>query len=66
MLGRELGLDTLVLTVPTLGIDFALKELAITSLSAIASLVFFLVTPFWGRRSDITGRKPMIIQLLVR
>lgn len=61
MLGRELGLDALVLSIPALGIDFALKELAITSLSAVASLIFFLVTPFWGRRSDITGRKPMII-----
>lgn len=60
MLGRELGIDQLVVPLPWFG-DFALKELAITSLTSIASLTFFIAAPYWGRRSDVIGRKPVII-----
>ena len=65
MLGRELGLDLIVLEIPTLGISFQLKELAITSLTSLASLIYFLTAPYWGRRSDAVGRKPIIIIGLV-
>ncbi|WP_101760402.1 MFS transporter [Oceanicoccus sp. KOV_DT_Chl] len=60
MLGRELALDQLVVNLPFFG-AFALKELAITSLTSIASLTFFIAAPYWGRRSDRVGRKPIII-----
>ena len=60
MLGRELGLDQLVITLPWLG-SYALKEMGITSLISIAALTFFIAAPYWGRRSDIVGRKPIII-----
>lgn len=65
MLGRELGLDKIVLDIPLLGISFQMKELAITSLTSLASLTYFLTAPYWGRRSDIVGRKPIIIIGLV-
>lgn len=64
MLGRELGLDSLVLDIPVLG-ELALKEFAITLLSSLVSLVFFIVAPMWGRRSDRVGRKKIIITGLV-
>lgn len=60
MLGRELQLDELVFNVPLLG-TFAPKEMLITSLTSFAALTFFIAAPFWGRRSDLIGRKPVII-----
>ncbi|ARN75612.1 MFS transporter [Oceanicoccus sagamiensis] len=61
MLGRELGVDQLVLDLPALGIYFQPKELAITALTAVTSLAFFFGAPYWGRRSDVVGRKPILM-----
>ena len=60
-LGRELGLDAIIVSIPLLAIDWQPGKLAITSLSAMTALVFALVAPFWGRRSDRVGRKPIIL-----
>ncbi len=61
MLGRELGLDQLMLSIPFTNISYQPKELAITALSALTALTFSLVSPFWGRLSDRVGRKPIIV-----
>ncbi len=65
MLGRELKLDEIVFSVPWTDWQFAPREMAITSLSALTALVFSMVSPFWGRMSDRFGRKPIIIFGLV-
>ncbi|MBB3046097.1 MFS family permease [Litorivivens lipolytica] len=65
MLGRELALDEIVFSIPALGWEFAPREMAITSLSALTALIFSLAAPFWGRLSDRFGRKPIIIFGLV-
>ncbi|CAH0990543.1 Tetracycline resistance protein, class B [Sinobacterium norvegicum] len=36
-------------------------ELLVNTLIATSSLTYFLVTPFWGRRSDVIGRKKVIL-----
>lgn len=61
MLGRELAIDQLIINIPWLGIHYAPKEQAITALTALTSLAFFFGAPYWGRRSDTMGRKPVII-----
>ena len=61
MLGRELGLDKLFIDLPSLGIYYQPKELAITVLASVTALSFSLCAPFWGRLSDRMGRKPLII-----
>ena len=61
MLGRELGFDLLTIDFPALGLYFQPKELAITTLIALTSLAFFWGATFWGRRSDVVGRKPIIL-----
>ena len=58
--GRELGLDTIQLWRLFLS-KLATRKLAITSLSAMTALVFALVAPYWGRRSDSLGRKSVIL-----
>ncbi len=60
-LGRELGLDAIVINIAWLDFSWHPGKLAITSLSAMTALVFALVSPFWGRRSDRVGRKPIIV-----
>lgn len=60
MLGREMGLHELILTIPGLG-SWQPRELAITSLSALTALTFSLIAPFWGRRADGWGRRAVMI-----
>jgi len=60
MLGRKLELQNLVVSLPWGG-EWAPRELAITSLSALTALVFSWVTPKWGRLSDRIGRKPVLM-----
>src|SRR5690625_7331933 len=48
MLGRELGLQELVLPLPGGG-GWQPRELAITAMSALTALTFSLVAPFWGQ-----------------
>jgi MFS transporter, DHA1 family, multidrug resistance protein len=60
-LGRELGLDTIQLWLPFLDQSWQPGKLAITSLSAMTALVFALVAPYWGRKSDMLGRKSVIL-----
>ncbi len=64
-LGRELGLDMIIVDLPWTSTDWQPGKLAITSLSAMTALVFALVAPFWGRRSDMVGRKPIILLGLI-
>ncbi|MEX1670707.1 MFS transporter [Zhongshania guokunii] len=61
MLGRELGLDQLVFSLPFSGFTFEPREVAITSLSTLTAFTFFVAAPRWGRLSDLWGRKPLII-----
>ena len=60
-LGRELGLDTIQVWLPFFEQSWQPGKLAITSLSAVTALVFALVAPYWGRRSDTLGRKSVIL-----
>jgi DHA1 family multidrug resistance protein-like MFS transporter len=61
MLGRALGLQELVVDIPSLGMHWQLHELAITSLSAISALVASVFAAFWGRASDRYGRRYVIL-----
>ncbi|WP_286695693.1 MFS transporter [Spongiibacter sp. UBA1325] len=61
MLGRELALHEMLWQLPFTELTIAPKEMAITSLSALTALVFFMTSPYWGRKSDVWGRKPIII-----
>ncbi|MCA9594216.1 MAG: MFS transporter [Myxococcales bacterium] len=56
-----LGLSVLFPVLPPLGRHLGLTELQIGSLSTSYALMQFLVSPFWGRRSERVGRKPILV-----
>lgn len=56
LVGRELKLHELVVEWPALGFRWQPREMAITALTALTSMVFSLAAPFWGRLSDRWGR----------
>ncbi|ROS04837.1 putative MFS family arabinose efflux permease [Sinobacterium caligoides] len=61
MLGRELFAD-FDGVFSLLGWHYQMPlELLVNLLIATSSLSYFLITPFWGRRSDRIGRKPVIV-----
>ena len=61
LVGRELKLHELVLELPALGLRWQPRELAITALTALTSMVFSLAAPFWGHRSDRWGRRRVLL-----
>lgn len=65
MLGRQLRLDELTVTLPFTTVAWTPKELAITSLSSVTALVVSMFSPVWGRVSDRSGRKGVVIVGLV-
>lgn len=56
-----LGLSILFPVLAPLGRSLGLGELQIASLSAGYALMQLLVSPYWGRRSQRTGRKPVML-----
>lgn len=61
LVGRELKLHELVLELPALNLRWQPRELAITALTALTSMVFSLAAPFWGRCSDRWGRRRVLL-----
>lgn len=46
---------------PPLGREIGLQEIQIGSIIAASATVFMLTAPFWGRKSETWGRKPIIL-----
>lgn len=65
LVGRELRLHELVVSLPWLGIEWQPRELAINALSALTALVTAMTAPIWGRVSDRIGRRRVIVTGLV-
>lgn len=56
-----LGQSIVFATLPPLGREIGLQEVAIGAIISASSLVFFVFSRIWGRISDHWGRKPVII-----
>lgn len=61
LMATGMGQSLVFAILAPLGREVALGELQITSIIAISALVFSLAAPRWGRLSDRSGRKPIII-----
>lgn len=61
LVGRELRLHELVISLPWFGIEWQPRELLINALSAMTALITALTAPIWGRASDRMGRRRVII-----
>jgi MFS family permease len=56
-----LGLSVLFPVLAPLGRELGLSELQVGSLSTGYALMQFLVSAYWGRKSDEKGRKPILL-----
>lgn len=52
--------SVLVSLLPLYGTELGMSAIQITSMSTCAALTVFLCSPYWGRKSDVWGRKPVI------
>ena len=55
------GQSILFAVLPPLGREIGIPEYQIGLIFTGAALAFMLSTPFWGRKSDVWGRKPLIV-----
>jgi MFS family permease len=56
-----MGQTIVMTTLPALGREIHLPEIAIGAIISASSLVFFITSRIWGRVSDRWGRKPVIL-----
>jgi MFS family permease len=56
-----MGQTIVMATLPALGREIGLKEIAIGGIISASSAVFFVGSRVWGRVSDHWGRKPVIL-----
>ena len=61
MFTHGLGQTLVIATLPPLGREIGLKEVAIGTIISASSLVFFIFSRIWGRVSDRIGRKNVIV-----
>jgi MFS family permease len=61
LMATGMGQSLVFAILAPLGREVQLGELQITSIIAISPLIFGVAAPRWGRLSDRTGRKPIII-----
>lgn len=57
-----LGLSVLFPILGPLGRELGLGELQVGSLTAAYALAQFVGSPYWGRKSELIGRKPVILR----
>jgi MFS family permease len=56
-----MGFTVLFPVLAPLGREIGLSEVQITSIIAASSLTVFLISPIWGRMSDVWGRKRVML-----
>ncbi|MEE4110660.1 MAG: MFS transporter [Halieaceae bacterium] len=61
LVATAIGQSLVFAILAPLGREVGLVEVQITSIIALSALVFAIASPFWGRRSDRAGRKPIIL-----
>jgi MFS transporter, DHA1 family, multidrug resistance protein len=65
LVGREMRLHELVISLPWFGIEWQPRELLINALSAMTALISAMTARIWGRASDRIGRRRVIVIGLV-
>lgn len=59
------GFGVIIPIIPSLAKDFGANSVQVGLLMSGFSLMQFLFAPFWGRRSDKVGRRPILIFCLI-
>ena len=59
-----LGLSVLFPILAPLGRELGFNEIQVGSFSAAYALMQFALSTYWGKKSEQSGRKPVLLQLL--
>lgn len=65
LVGAYMGFAMLSPILAPLIRELGLSEIQAGIIQSVGALAWFLCSPFWGRRSDVVGRKPIFITGLV-
>jgi MFS family permease len=60
-----MGQSVLFSTLPPAARELGLTPVRISLIFSTSALIWIFVSPWWGRRSDVVGRRPIILQGLV-
>ncbi len=61
MIGDRIGLSLLYIVFGPLARDIGLSEMQFGFLIAVTNISLGIASPFWGRKSQILGRKPVFM-----
>ncbi|MEM9437228.1 MAG: MFS transporter [Pseudomonadota bacterium] len=65
LMATSMGQTVLFSILGPLGRELALSELQVGAIIAVSALTVVLVSPWWGRRSDRVGRKPVFVSSVI-
>src|SRR5690606_42096076 len=60
-----MGQSLMFAILPPVARNLGLTEVQVGSIFAVSALLWVLASPFWGRLSDIWGRRPLILVGLI-
>jgi len=55
------GQSILYAILPPISRQLGLSEVQVTAIFAVSAAIWVFSSPFWGRRSDLMGRKPVML-----
>ncbi len=61
LLSLGMGHSIMFAVLPALSRDLGMVEYQVQAVFASSALVWVFMSPFWGRRSDVLGRRPVIL-----
>ena len=61
LLSLGMGQSLFFALLPPIARDLGLSEVQVSAIFTLSAVMWVVMSPFWGRRSDVWGRKPVIL-----
>lgn len=61
LLSLGMGQSLFFALLPPVARDLGLSEVQVSAIFTLSAVLWVVMSPFWGRRSDVWGRKPVIL-----
>ncbi|MDA9230311.1 MFS transporter [Alphaproteobacteria bacterium] len=61
LLSLGMGQSLFFALLPPIARDLGLSEVQVSAIFTLSAVLWVVMSPFWGRRSDVWGRKPVIL-----